>query len=95
MTPANNQRIEELASQLRAASSGTVEVSGYTDNLGTHQHGVELSHARAEAAIAALGKLPGKKVVVKAMAEANPVASNATADGRAKNRRVEIRFHSS
>ena len=55
-------------------------------------HGLELSRQRAQAVATALGQMPGKSVAVKGLAEADPVAPNTTEQGRAQNRRVEIRY---
>ncbi|MDN5564089.1 MAG: OmpA family protein [Luteococcus sp.] len=92
LTAAARQRLGQLATQLRATGPGTLQVVGYTDNLGSHAHGLELSRQRAKAVSEALGKVPGKTLVVKGMAEADPVAPNTTEQGRAQNRRVEIHY---
>ncbi len=65
-------------------------VSGYTDNLGDGMVNQTISQARAQAAADALvarGLAPDR-VIVRGFGGALPVADNATADGRAKNRRV-------
>ena len=73
--------------------TGTIEVDGYTDSVGSAAHGLALSRKRASAVADLLrSELSGLDITVisKGYGEANPVASNATAAGRAKNRRVEI-----
>lgn len=92
LTTAARQRLTQLAEQLRSTGPGTLQVVGYTDNLGSHAHGLELSRQRAQAVATALGQMPGKSVAVKGLAEADPVAPNTTEQGRAQNRRVEIRY---
>ncbi len=65
-------------------------VAGYTDNLGDGMVNQTISQARAQAAADALvqhGLAPGR-VIVRGFGGALPVADNATAEGRAKNRRV-------
>jgi|GEM_PF-1172225 len=65
-------------------------VSGYTDNLGDGMVNQTISRARAQAAADALisrGLAPDR-VTVRGFGGALPVADNATAEGRAKNRRV-------
>lgn len=83
--------IQKVAAQL-ATARGTVLVTGYTDNLGSHEHGVQLSRERAAAVARALTPLlpPGTPVRTAGLAEADPVASNDTEQGRAQNRRVTI-----
>jgi type VI secretion system protein ImpK len=76
--------------------TGTVTVTGYTDNQPIHTlqfpSNFELSTARAQAAGAILDQTIGdqSRITAKGMGDANPVAPNTTADGRAQNRRIEI-----
>ncbi len=92
LQPAARERLGQVAEQLRAAGPGVLEISGFTDNLGSHEHGLELSRQRAQAVATQLGAIPGMRIVVRGEAEANPVAPNTTEAGRAQNRRVEIRY---
>ncbi|MCO6671652.1 OmpA family protein [Cutibacterium avidum] len=85
--------IDRAAKQLAAMKpSGAVTVTGYTDNLGTKEHGLDLSKRRAAAVAKVLGpKLPsGTKIATAGKGEADPVASNDTEEGRRLNRRVTI-----
>jgi len=69
-----------------------VAVSGYTDNTGNDGINVPLSTSRAKAVadfLVAQG-VPADRVTAKGFGSADPVASNATPDGRAQNRRVVI-----
>jgi outer membrane protein OmpA-like peptidoglycan-associated protein len=67
-------------------------VEGYTDARGAAAYNLRLAQRRAATVAAALrARMPGVRVTVRAFGEARPVASNATARGRARNRRVEIR----
>lgn len=71
-----------------------VEISGHTDNVGNDDKNMLLSQQRAEAVrdfLVQEGCLADKFVVI-GYGELRPVASNDTEDGRAKNRRVELRF---
>jgi outer membrane protein OmpA-like peptidoglycan-associated protein len=72
----------------------TIEVSGHTDSTGSVQHNQDLSQRRAEAVGYVLqqnGVMPQRMYVV-GFGKSRPVASNANAGGRAKNRRVEIQI---
>ena len=78
------------------AEKGPVTVNGYTDNQPIHTvqfpSNFQLSAMRADAArsiiVGALGD-PGR-VSAQGHADANPVASNGTPDGRDQNRRIEV-----
>jgi outer membrane protein OmpA-like peptidoglycan-associated protein len=76
----------------RATGSGTLDVVGHTDDVGDDAYNQTLSEARAEAVRAQLQTaLPaGIRVRASGEGETQPVADNATDEGRAKNRRVEI-----
>ena len=70
-----------------------VEIQGYTDNVGSKEYNKKLSQKRADAVKAYLvskGVSAGRLTAV-GMGEANPVADNKTADGRAMNRRIEFK----
>lgn len=74
---------------------GTVSINGYTDNLGSHAHGIMISEQRAikiESLLKQLGLGEQLSLAIKGNAEENPIGDNSTADGRALNRRVEIIF---
>jgi len=67
-------------------------VEGHTDARGKAAYNLRLAQRRARTVAAALREaMPGAHVAVRAYGEARPVASNGTASGRARNRRVEIR----
>jgi type VI secretion system protein ImpK len=76
--------------------TGTVVVKGYTDDQPIHTlqfpSNFELSQARAQAAAAILDQTIGdeSRISAQGMGDADPVADNATPDGRAQNRRIEI-----
>jgi outer membrane protein OmpA-like peptidoglycan-associated protein len=69
-----------------------VGVYGHTDNTGNHESNMALSQERAQSVKAYLiGKgLPANEIEANGFGPDQPIASNATADGRAKNRRVQI-----
>jgi outer membrane protein OmpA-like peptidoglycan-associated protein len=85
--------IAQVARQVkRAGLHGTIYVDGYTDNQGSND-GMALSRRRADAVAAILRHDLAKEninVVAAGHGEADPVANNDTAAGRAKNRRVTI-----
>jgi outer membrane protein OmpA-like peptidoglycan-associated protein len=71
-----------------------IQVVGFTDDTGSEQHNQDLSMRRAEAVRRVLVDrgIPEKRARAIGMGEAQPVATNDSPEGRAKNRRVELRI---
>ena len=67
-----------------------MEIGGHTDSEGSESGNQRLSQERAEAVLAALRErdLPLPEVTARGYGESAPVADNATAEGRAQNRRI-------
>lgn len=79
------------AMEVGKADKWVIEVGGHTDNVGNSQNNVKLSKERAEAIRQYLLQtygLPPQSVVAHGYGDAQPIASNDTADGREANRRV-------
>ena len=70
----------------------TLTITGYTDSVGSAAYNLGLSQRRATTVATWLEQhgIQGGRVTIAWMGESDPVASNATAAGRAKNRRVTI-----
>ncbi|MFF8591134.1 OmpA family protein [Streptomyces sp. NPDC015220] len=88
-------RIDAIAQEIKKQRAAQVRVFGFTDNLGSHEHGVVLSKQRANAVQDVLSQElndPGITFDVRGYAEDYPIADNSTEDGRKKNRRVEVTF---
>lgn len=70
----------------------TMRVTGYTDNTGSRQYNQNLSERRARsvADYLATQQVAGSRMYVQGLGMSDPVADNATAAGRAQNRRVEL-----
>lgn len=85
--------LDEMAAALAQVKGRKVEVIGHTDNVGLRDSNLALSQARAEAVRAYLaGKgISPDMVTVSGQGPDRPVAENATAAGRARNRRIEFR----
>jgi outer membrane protein OmpA-like peptidoglycan-associated protein len=94
LTPRANDEIIRIVGELRSTVLTRADVVGYTDSTGSAAHNLVLSRARAEsvrtALVAALGA--GVPITASGKGEAEPVADNATAAGRAMNRRVRITY---
>jgi outer membrane protein OmpA-like peptidoglycan-associated protein len=80
------------AAVLLKRSTRPIMVEGHTDNVGPFDYNQTLSTARANAvgdALVARG-VPAARIKTRGIAFSDPIASNATPEGRALNRRVEI-----
>lgn len=85
-------KLDELVSKIKATNLEVVIAVGHTDSVGAEAYNERLSLRRAEAVKAYLVSkgIPADKVRTEGRGEREPVADNATAEGRAKNRRVEV-----
>lgn len=89
----DKQRLDAAVAQLKTMpEDATIQVTGYTDSVGSEKYNQELSMRRAQAAQEYLvsNGVDQKRIVLSGMGESNPIASNDTAEGRAQNRRVEV-----
>ena len=94
LKPESRGTLEEVASLLKSDPSLKLEVGGHTDNTGAADHNMKLSLGRAAAVVDALVGTYGidkLRLQPKGYGDTRPVAPNDTDDGRAKNRRVELR----
>jgi OOP family OmpA-OmpF porin len=91
--PESRPTLDEIAKLLQAQPQLTVFIVGHTDSQGSYEYNADLSRKRAEAVAAELAK--SFKIAPTRMKTAGvgflaPIGSNATDDGRALNRRVEL-----
>lgn len=84
--------LNRLTKILRNYKGIKIEIGGHTDNTGNDKANMELSKNRARAVMDYLidKGLPRANIKAVGYGESNPVASNATAEGKKKNRRVEL-----
>jgi outer membrane protein OmpA-like peptidoglycan-associated protein len=70
-----------------------IKLGGYTDNTGDPQANLTLSQQRADTVMADLVKLgvDASRMKAEGYGQEHPVADNSTEEGRAKNRRIDIR----
>lgn len=85
--------LNEAIATLKQEGGIAVIAEGHTDSVGTDAYNMKLSQRRAQAVRDYLvaGGISPKRITSEGFGESNPVASNDTADGRAQNRRVELR----
>ena len=93
LLPTARAKLDQVATALKTQPSDTmIVVNGYTDSVGDPSKNMELSRRRAESVrdeLVAQGIAPDRVQAFGYGAE-SPIASNATPEGRADNRRVEI-----
>ncbi|MEL6582995.1 MAG: OmpA family protein [Pseudomonadota bacterium] len=92
LTPNARLQIVTIADTLAAYPSTRVEVVGHTDSVGAADYNMSLSERRARSVIGVLegNGVSGGRLSAFAAGENEPIASNDTESGRARNRRVEI-----
>ncbi|MDN4060549.1 OmpA family protein [Massilia sp. YIM B02769] len=86
-------QLQSMADALKAQPAMKVLIVGHTDNQGEIEANLALSQKRAQAVVDALGKNYGvaaNRLNARGVASFAPVSSNASEEGRAKNRRVEM-----
>lgn len=90
--PQSFQYIDELALVLLAKPTWKLQIIGHTDNVGNDAFNLDLSKRRAISVKNYLisKNIPEASITTDGKGETTPVVSNNTAEGRAKNRRVEF-----
>jgi outer membrane protein OmpA-like peptidoglycan-associated protein len=92
LKPEAKQNLEKLAVILNKYPDTNILIEGHTDSTGTYEHNLDLSKQRAQSVsnyLASLGVDPSRFTTM-GYGPSQPVASNATAEGRTQNRRVEL-----
>ena len=92
LLPAAQNRLNQVAEALMATKERSLIVEGHTDSQGSSSSNQDLSQQRANAVrsyIISRG-YPGDLITAQGIGEDRPVANNASTEGRANNRRVEI-----
>jgi OOP family OmpA-OmpF porin len=92
LTSASKPILDRVAEGLRAHPRLRIEVQGHTDGVGSAEYNLSLSQRRALSVSDYLvaQQVPADELVAKGYGKTQPVASNATADGRSMNRRVAL-----
>lgn len=95
LTATAQQNIQQLAQVLNKYPDTYVRVEGHTDTTGTDAYNMNLSQKRAQAVATYLQSqnVAGSRIQTYWYGAHQPVASNATEEGRAKNRRVEFSIY--
>ncbi|MDM1276474.1 MULTISPECIES: OmpA family protein [Acinetobacter] len=90
--PDSQEQIDQIIALLKDNDDLKLGIYGHTDNTGDAAHNLKLSEQRAQAVVTALTKagIDTNRLTAKGFGDTQPVADNATEDGKAKNRRVEL-----
>lgn len=92
LKPSSQEQMRNIAEIMKAYPQVMVKFGGYTDNTGDPQLNLQLSRERASSAmnqVTALG-VDASRLTAEGYGAQNPIADNATAEGRQRNRRVDI-----
>ena len=92
LKPEGKSKLDGLVDQIKGITLEVVIAVGHTDSVGSDAYNQKLSLRRAEAVKAYMVSkgIEANRVYTEGKSKKQPVADNKTADGRAKNRRVEI-----
>ena len=88
----SGQEVDNISAILKAYPDVSINIEGYTDSQGNADSNITLSQQRADAVqnrLIAEG-IAANRIKTKGFGAANPIGDNATAEGRAQNRRIEV-----
>jgi outer membrane protein OmpA-like peptidoglycan-associated protein len=93
LTDASNIQLNQVVELLKTNESLKIEISGHTDNVASAEHNTQLSKNRAKAVVDYLVAqgIDSNRLRSKGYGFRQPIESNNTPEGRAKNRRVEFK----
>jgi outer membrane protein OmpA-like peptidoglycan-associated protein len=95
LTKEAREAIDELAANVANTKGYIITVEGGTDSVGSEDYNYDLSQRRANAVIQYLASeksIPAHKIYLIGLGKDKPVEPNTSREGRAKNRRVDIRL---
>ncbi len=95
LTKSEKEALDQLATSIAGAKGYIITVEGGTDSVGSADYNYALSERRADSVIQYLASkhsVPAHKIYLVGLGKDKPVESNKTRDGRAKNRRVDVRL---
>ena len=95
LTPEATSALDQLAAQFKDRENFILEIEGFADSIGTDQYNNQLTRRRADAVrryLAEQHHIELFRMHLLGFGEIRPVADNSTPEGRAQNRRVEVRL---
>ena len=94
LRPASADTLQKVAVLLKSYGNQPIAIAGHTDSVGRPEANQLLSENRATAVkewLTSQGGVPAERISTRGYGQSQPTATNDTAEGRQKNRRVEIR----
>lgn len=93
LKPASQAELDILVQLLTENPSVKIEIGGHTDNVGKPSDNLTLSNNRAKAVVNYLvsKNIPAQRLLAKGYGESKPIADNKTEEGKAQNRRTEMK----
>ncbi len=95
LTPKAKEALDQLAGTIASTKGYIIALEGSTDSVGSADYNYDLSQRRANSVIQYLASkynVPAHKIYVIGLGKDKPVESNKTREGRADNRRVDVRL---
>jgi outer membrane protein OmpA-like peptidoglycan-associated protein len=95
LTPKAKEALDQLAGTISNTKGYIIALEGSTDSVGSAEYNYDLSQRRANSVIQYLASkynVPAHKIYVIGLGKDKPVESNKTREGRADNRRVDVRL---
>jgi len=95
LTPKAMEALDQLAGTISSTKGYIIALEGSTDSVGSADYNYDLSQRRANSVtqyLAAKYNVPAHKIYVIGLGKDKPVESNKTSEGRADNRRVDVRL---
>lgn len=95
LTPEARQALDDLATKIGTQTNFVLEIEGFADWVGTSAYNNQLTEKRADAVrryLAEQHDIPVFRMFILGFGTSRPVADNHSRDGRAQNRRVEVRL---
>ncbi|HWC77550.1 MAG TPA: OmpA family protein, partial [Blastocatellia bacterium] len=95
LTPETKEALDQLAARVKDRGNFILEMEGFADARGSYEYNHQLTQKRADAVrryLAEVHSIPLFRMHVLGLGEARAVADNSTPEGRAQNRRVEVRL---
>ena len=92
LKPGAREKLAKISGILLAHPGLTLQIEGHTDSVGTDEFNQQLSERRADSVREFLAEngVPASSITARGFGKTQPVASNDTAEGRQRNRRVEL-----
>jgi OmpA-OmpF porin, OOP family len=95
LTPKSKEALDQMAGSIASTKGYIITLEGGTDSVGPADYNYDLSQRRANSVIQYLASkynVPAHKIYVIGLGKDKPVESNKTRQGRADNRRVDVRL---